>query len=84
MTICHRSAWRNRSRSGALNPVGVGGTDDELAHRPWRPQRFAALGTTEPGQVDCHQVRVLGEPRPHRLERQGGYDPATLLRTLAR
>src|SRR5580692_11251613 len=25
---------------------------------------------TEPGQVYRHQVRVLGEPRPHRLERQ--------------
>jgi hypothetical protein len=23
---------------------------------------------TESGQVDRHQVRVLGEPRPHRLE----------------
>jgi hypothetical protein len=58
----------------AREAESVGGADDELAHRP-RRQRIAALGMTEPGQVDHHQVRVLGEPRPHRLERQQAFWP---------
>jgi hypothetical protein len=59
----------------ACEPEGVGSVDDELAHRPRRQQRIAALRMTEPWQVDRHQVRVLGEPRPHRLERQQAFWP---------
>ena len=53
-----------------LEPERVGDTNHELAHRPRREQRVAALGMTEPRQVDRHQMRVLGEPQPGRLERE--------------
>jgi hypothetical protein len=61
----------------AREPEGVGDGNDELAHRPRRQQPIAALRMTEPGQVYRHQVRVLGEPRPHRLERQQALRPRT-------
>ena len=43
-------------------------TDDELAHRTRRQQLVAALGMTEPRQVDRHQMCLLGEAQPCRLE----------------
>jgi hypothetical protein len=54
---------------------GVGDTDDELAHRRRGQQRVAALGTTEPWQVDRHQMGTCGQPRPHGLERQQAFRP---------
>jgi hypothetical protein len=45
-----------------LEPERVGGADDELAHRPRRQKRVAALRMTEAGQVDRDQMRVFGEP----------------------
>jgi hypothetical protein len=53
---------------GALEIEGIGHADEEFAHRPGRHQFVAALGTTEPRQVDGDEVRVLGEPKPGRLE----------------
>jgi hypothetical protein len=68
---------------GAGEPEGVGGADDELAHRPRRQQRVAALRMTEPGQVDRHQVRVLGEPPPYRLERQQAEAPMPIASSIS-
>ena len=58
-----------------LEPERVGGANDELAHGPRRHQASSALGLTEPRQVDRHQVGVLGEPRPRRLEREQALRP---------
>jgi hypothetical protein len=33
-----------------LEPEGVGDANEERAHRPWRQQRVATLGMTEPGR----------------------------------
>ena len=57
-----RGADTGADQMRVLEPEGVGGADDELGHRPRRQQRVAALGMTEPGQVDGHQVGVLGQP----------------------
>src|SRR5262249_51801198 len=51
-----------------LEAEGIRHADEELAHGPGRHQLVAALGTAESRQVDGHEVRVLGEPRPARLE----------------
>ena len=59
----------------AGEPEGVGGAQDELAHGPRGQQRIVALGMTEPGQVDRHQVRVLGQPCPYRLEGEQAFWP---------
>jgi hypothetical protein len=58
-----------------LEPEGVGGADDELAHRPRGQQRVPALGMTEPRQVDRHQMGAFGQPRPHRLEGEQAFRP---------
>ena len=58
-----------------LEPEGVGDADDELAHRPRGQQRIAALGMAEPRQVNRDQVRMLGQPRPHRLEGEQAFWP---------
>ena len=58
-----------------LEPERVGEADDELAHRPRREQRIAALGMTESRQVDRHQMRVFGEPQPGRLEGEQALRP---------
>jgi hypothetical protein len=60
-----------------LEPECVGDTNQELAHRLRRQQRIAALGMTEPRQVDRHQVRVLGESRPRRLKGVQAFRPRT-------
>ena len=39
-----------------LQPEGVGGANDELAHRLRGQQRVVALGMAESGQIDRHQV----------------------------
>jgi hypothetical protein len=43
-----------------LQPEGVGGPDDELAHRLRGQQLVPALGMPEPGQVDRHQMGSVG------------------------
>ena len=58
-----------------LEPERVGGGDDELAHRPRGQQRVAALGMPEPRQVHGHQVGMLREPPPDRLEGQQALRP---------
>jgi hypothetical protein len=58
-----------------LEPEGVRCADEELRHRPGGQQRVPALGMTEPGQVDRHQMGMLGEPRPHLLEREQAFRP---------
>ena len=59
----------------ALEPEGVGGANEELAHRLRRQQHVAALGAPEPRQVDRHEMRPLGEPGPGRLEREQALRP---------
>jgi hypothetical protein len=58
-----------------LEPEGVGDANEERAHRPWRQQRVATLGMTEPRQVDRHQMGVFGEPRPGRFEGEQALRP---------
>jgi len=58
-----------------LEPEGVGSAENEVAHRPRGQQRIAAQRMTEPRQVDRHQMGVLGEPRPHRLEHEQALRP---------
>jgi len=58
-----------------LEPERVGDFDDEIPHRAWGKQRIAALGMTEPRQVDRYQVRLFGKARPRRLERQQALGP---------
>ena len=72
-----RSSRANVGTDGVrvLEPERVGDANDELAHRPRREQRIATLGMTEPRQVDRHQMRVFGESRPHRLEREQALRP---------
>ncbi len=53
----------------------VGGANDELAHRPRAEQCLATLGMTKARQVDGHQMGVLGQTRPRRLEREQALRP---------
>jgi hypothetical protein len=52
-----------------LQPERIGKAHNELAHRARRHERVASLGVSEAWEVDRHKVRVLGKPRPRRLER---------------
>ena len=66
--VCGRGEQRGRGAGAGPDQVrviereGVGGVDDELGHRPRREQRVTALGMTEAGQVDGHQVGSFGQP----------------------
>jgi hypothetical protein len=55
-------------RVRVLEPELVGEPDDELPHGARRQERVATLGMPEAGQVDGHEVRVLGEAAPHLVE----------------
>ena len=70
-----RCRGRRRAAPGACRSAETGDPNDELAHRARREQLIASLGTTEPRQVDRHQVRLLGESRPGRLEREQALRP---------
>jgi len=48
---------------------------NELAHCRRREQVVPALRVPEPRQVDRHEVRVLGKPGPHLLEREEALRP---------
>jgi hypothetical protein len=61
----------------ALQPEYVGEANHELAHCLWREQLIATLGVAETGQVDRHQMRVLGEAVPSRLEGEQALGPRT-------
>jgi hypothetical protein len=58
-----------------LEPQRVDEADHELTHRARRQQLVATLGMTEARQVDRHQMRMLGQSRPHRLESQQALRP---------
>jgi hypothetical protein len=58
-----------------LKPKRISNANDELAHRPRRQQRIPTLGMTEPRQVNCHQMRTVGQPRPRRLEGEQALRP---------
>ena len=60
-----------------LEPEYVGDPNHEPSHRPRRQQRVATLGLAETGQVDRHQMRVLGESLPSRLEGEQALGPRT-------
>jgi hypothetical protein len=45
-----------------LEREGVGGAYEELGHGTRGQQGIAALGVTEPRQVDRYQVGVIGQP----------------------
>ncbi|HJY93865.1 MAG TPA: hypothetical protein VJ371_02875 [Streptosporangiaceae bacterium] len=58
-----------------IEAEGVGGADDEVAHRPRGQQLIATLGTAEPRQVDGHQMGMFGQPLPYRHEGQQAFRP---------
>ncbi|BAY49388.1 hypothetical protein SAMD00079811_70170 [Scytonema sp. HK-05] len=60
-----------------LQPERVGKAHNELAHRARKHERVAALGVSEAREVDRHEVRVLGKPRPRWLERIQALRPRT-------
>src|SRR5262245_16844229 len=60
-----------------LQAKGVGELNDEVAHRPWRHQRVAALGLREPRQVNRQQMSVLCQPMPGGLVAVNALRPRT-------
>jgi hypothetical protein len=67
-----RSDYVGSPQIGLCNQLG-----EKLAHRARREKVIAALGRTEPRQVDREQAGVLGERGPDRRERIHALGPGT-------
>ena len=74
---CGRRADVGADDVRLLQPERVGDGEHELAHRSRGHQGVAALGVAEPRQVDRHQMGLLGELPPDRLEGQQRLRPRT-------
>jgi hypothetical protein len=74
---CRRRPDIRRHDMWVVQIESVRNTHDKLAHRAGIHQFLAALRSAEPWWVNRDQVRILGQSRPHLLERKHAFRPWT-------